>query len=327
MTAARAPERGADAGTAEPVRARPRAPGGRRRPSARARARARCAAAPGSISARRPCVLSVPETHGRFYALSLVDLWSNVFASVGARTTGAGAGAYVIAGPAWSGGPLPPGALLIRAPTRIVRIAGVDAGRRRRRLRRGARRAGRLRAEAARRGARGARRSPRGPRRARRPSRRSSRWTPGRSSPSSPGSMRDNPPRLEDRAIVERMRRVGLLLEGDLDWRRLGGDGAARGRASAPRAGSSASWRRPSRRPATPSGSGTSGSGSGSTAPTTSTERPPRAPAWRRGPAEDELPALAMTDAHGRRLSGRRRYVAHVPAAAACRRSTASGRS
>ena len=34
--------------------------------------------------------------------------------------------------------------------------------------------------------------------------------------------MRDNPPRLEDRAIVERMRRLGLLLDGDAGWRRLG---------------------------------------------------------------------------------------------------------
>ena len=34
--------------------------------------------------------------------------------------------------------------------------------------------------------------------------------------------MRDNPPRLEDRPIVERMRRLGLLLEGDDDWARLG---------------------------------------------------------------------------------------------------------
>ena len=43
----------------------------------------------------------MPETHGRFYALSLVDLWTNVFASVGARTTGTGPGTYVIAGPSW----------------------------------------------------------------------------------------------------------------------------------------------------------------------------------------------------------------------------------
>ena len=48
--------------------------------------------------------------------------------------------------------------------------------------------------------------------------------------------MRDNPPRLEDRSIVERMRRLGLLAGGELGWRRLGRDvqravnaGAARG--------------------------------------------------------------------------------------------------
>ena len=46
-----------------------------------------------------PIVLTVPDTHGRFYALSMVDLWTNVFAAVGARTTGTEAGAYAIAGP------------------------------------------------------------------------------------------------------------------------------------------------------------------------------------------------------------------------------------
>src|SRR5215204_2585193 len=71
-----------------------------------------------------PVMLTVPETHGRFYALSLIDLWTNVFASVGARTTGTGSGAYVIVGPGDNVPPLPAGALAIRAPTRMVHIAG-----------------------------------------------------------------------------------------------------------------------------------------------------------------------------------------------------------
>src|SRR5215204_2871110 len=69
-----------------------------------------------------PVMLTVPETYGRFYALSLIDLWTNVFASVGARTTGTGCGTYVIAGPGANRAPIPPGALAISAPTRLIRI-------------------------------------------------------------------------------------------------------------------------------------------------------------------------------------------------------------
>ena len=43
-----------------------------------------------------PVVLSVPETHGRYYVMSIIDMWTNAFASIGPRTTGTGAGAYAI---------------------------------------------------------------------------------------------------------------------------------------------------------------------------------------------------------------------------------------
>ena len=46
--------------------------------------------------AEGPVVLSVPDTHGRYYVMSMIDLWTNAFASIGARTTGTGAGAYAI---------------------------------------------------------------------------------------------------------------------------------------------------------------------------------------------------------------------------------------
>ena len=35
-----------------------------------------------------PVVLSVPETHGRYYVISLIDMWTNVFASIGAADDG-----------------------------------------------------------------------------------------------------------------------------------------------------------------------------------------------------------------------------------------------
>ena len=47
-----------------------------------------------------PLVLSVPDTGGRYYVIALFDMWSNVFASIGKRTTGTAAADFLIAGPA-----------------------------------------------------------------------------------------------------------------------------------------------------------------------------------------------------------------------------------
>jgi hypothetical protein len=41
--------------------------------------------------AKEPLVPSVPDTNGRYYVIAFFDLWSNVFASIGKRTTGTGA--------------------------------------------------------------------------------------------------------------------------------------------------------------------------------------------------------------------------------------------
>jgi len=83
-----------------------------------------------------PVVLSVPGTHGHYYAATLVDMWAGVFASVGPRTTGTGAGSYALCGPGWAGAPLPPGIEPLDAPTSCVRVsirtyagAGADAAR------------------------------------------------------------------------------------------------------------------------------------------------------------------------------------------------------
>ena len=52
---------------------------------------------------KEPLVLSVPDTGGRYYVIALFDFWSNVFASIGKRTTGTGAKHFLIAGPGWQG--------------------------------------------------------------------------------------------------------------------------------------------------------------------------------------------------------------------------------
>lgn len=68
----------------------------------------------------KPLVLSVPDTGGRYYVIALFDMWSNVFGSIGKRTTGTGAGDFLIAGPGWEGTPPPDITQTFRSPTRYV---------------------------------------------------------------------------------------------------------------------------------------------------------------------------------------------------------------
>jgi hypothetical protein len=70
-----------------------------------------------------PVVISVPDTQGRYYLLQMLDLWTDTFAGVGKRTTGTGAGNFVVVGPRWQG-ELPEGLQRIDAPTRFVWVIG-----------------------------------------------------------------------------------------------------------------------------------------------------------------------------------------------------------
>jgi hypothetical protein len=72
---------------------------------------------------REPLVLSLPEIGGRYYAMTMLDAWTNIVASLGTRTTGAGPGTFVIVGPRWTG-VLPDRIRPLQVPTQMAWIGG-----------------------------------------------------------------------------------------------------------------------------------------------------------------------------------------------------------
>jgi hypothetical protein len=72
---------------------------------------------------RGPVLLRVPDSGGRYYMLPMLDMWTDVFANPGTRTTGTAAQDFVITGPGHVGG-TPAGATVITAPTPYVWIIG-----------------------------------------------------------------------------------------------------------------------------------------------------------------------------------------------------------
>lgn len=50
-----------------------------------------------------PLVIDVPDTGGRYYVLGLLDFYTHPFASIGQRSTGTAARAFVITQPGWQG--------------------------------------------------------------------------------------------------------------------------------------------------------------------------------------------------------------------------------
>jgi hypothetical protein len=82
---------------------------------------------------KEPVVITVPDTDGRYYLLPMLDMWTDVFASPGWRTTGTKAGTFLVAPAGWRPDlrdrfadefKLPKDTQRIEAPTPYVWIIG-----------------------------------------------------------------------------------------------------------------------------------------------------------------------------------------------------------
>jgi hypothetical protein len=72
---------------------------------------------------KEPMILSIPDSEGRYYLMPSLDMWTDVFAVPGWRTTGTKEGNYAYVPPGWKG-ELPEGVTHVDAPTPYIWFIG-----------------------------------------------------------------------------------------------------------------------------------------------------------------------------------------------------------
>ena len=75
---------------------------------------------------KEPYILSMPEMGERYYLIQMLSAWTDVFASPGTRTEGGKAQNYALVGPFWKG-TLPENVKEIKSPTNLIWLVGRTA--------------------------------------------------------------------------------------------------------------------------------------------------------------------------------------------------------
>lgn len=72
---------------------------------------------------KEPLILTLPDTGDRYHVIPIMDMWTDVFATLGSRTTGNRGGTVALVGPRWKG-TLPKNMRAIVSPTEVGWVIG-----------------------------------------------------------------------------------------------------------------------------------------------------------------------------------------------------------